>query len=1163
MSSDARAIAAFTGLGLLLVGTAYAIARFGPQPPGPVDQLPAVATATEAPAPHPAPATTAGKPARPTRLVLQHPSLSATAIAFDYAGEIWTVPRAGGDAHRLVTGQLRNSRPIFSPDGKQIAFTGVYDGNPDVYVVPAAGGEAQRLTHHPSADEAIGWTPDGTRILMRSLRSTPRDLWQFFTLTTAGGLPDALPLPSGYDASYSPDGKRLAYTPFHQTQPEWKHYHGGQAPYIWLADLSDSHVVKIPHEDAPDRYPMWVGDRVYFLSDRNGGTWGLFSYDLHAAAARPTEVLHDPDGVDIHFASAGPGGIVLERLDGLYVYDVASGKQTRVPITISADLPQVRPHFEHVTSDDMLDVAVSPTGKRVLVEAHGEILALPAEKGDVRNLTRSPSVADRDPAWSPDGKWIAWLSDASGEYALYFRAPDGIGDTKKVDLGDAPSFFYAPRWSPDSKKIVVADKHLRLWLVDIEHAAHEAPVKIDENLFEALSDGAVFDPSWSPDSRFIAYEKHLDNQLRATFIYALDEKKTRQVTDGMSDTGSPRFDRSGKYLWFLARTDVGTGNSEGMTSIGRPTASSVYGIVLQKDHPSPVAPQSDEEPDAGVFAAPASKDKAHKGGDDDKPEPITIDWDGLDQRIVSLPIDRANYVDMQAGEAGTLFLVSAPVAMADEDMVDSEDEPPPFDVTRFDLKKRKAAAFLEKIDGGDRPVFLLTGDGKKALYSKDHKLRFASADKAPGGDGEGEAHGDGDKAIDTDGLEVWVDPRAEWRQIYREVWRIERDFLYDPHAHGLDLDATAKLYEPWLDGLGGRDDLNALVSQALGNLSLGHVRMRYGALPHQKRVNVGLLGVDYTVEQGRYRLAHILRGENWNPGLRAPLTQPGVDVHEGDFLLAVDGREVKATDEVYRFFIGAAGKQTVIEVGPKADGSGSRKVVVVPTGSESALRLRTWMDHNRKAVDALSGGKVGYVFVPDTELEGYAAFNRYYFSQLSRQAMVIDERYNHGGAIADYIVNILGLSPTMMNTERDGLDTADPKGIFGPKVMLANQMSGSGGDGLPWLFKHAAIGPLVGTRTWGGWVGIGGYPRLIDGGLVTAPRDGGYDFEGRWVIENVGVAPDVEVEQDPALVRQGHDPQLERAVQLALDALAKKPPPKATKPPYPNYGGRLPKFAPL
>jgi tricorn protease len=1148
MSSESRAIAAFTGVGVLLVAVAIAVVRFGPERGG-VAELPSVPT-TNATLPNLPPHPELLTPGSPP-LLLQHPSISATAITFDYAGEIWIVARGGGEARRLVTGQLRNSRPIFSPDGTQIAFTGMYDRNSDVYVVPAAGGEPRRLTHHPSADEPVGWTPDGTRVLFRSWRSTPRDLPQLFTVPTTGGFPEPLPLPSGDEASYSPDGKRLAYTPFDQWQPEWKQYRGGQVTYIWVADLSDSHVVKVPHPNASDRYPMWVGDAVYFVSDRDGGTYGLFAYDVKGGAVR--EVLRDPGGVDVHFASAGPGGIVCERLDGLYVYDLAAGKSTRVPVTISADLPQVRPRFEHVSPDDMLNVAVSPTGKRVLVEAHGEILSVPAEKGDVRNLTRTPGVADRDPAWSPDGKWIAWLSDADGEYALYFRSPDGIGETKKVDLTD-PSFFYAPRWSPDSKKVVLSDKHLNLWLVDVDHPT---PVKIDTNPF----DWSQFDPSWSPDSRWIAYDKQLDNQLHAVFIYSVADKKSHQITDGASETSCPRFDRGGKYLWFLARTDAGVLDGEGMVSLGRPTAGNAYAVVLQKEQASPVAPESDEEPDAGVFATVASgegkKEHADKEAKEDKadgktaPKPVVIDFDGIDQRIVALPIDRANYVDLQAA-AGGLLLVSRPVALSDDDSIDAEDEPPPSEVSRFDLKKRKVEPFLAKIDGGDGAVFLVTANGEKVVYAKDHQLYLAGTDAAPKA-GEGE--------IKTGGLEVWVEPRAEWRQIYREVWRIERDFLYDPHAHGLDLAATEKLYAPWLDGIASRADLSALLSQALSNLVLGHVRMRGGSMPHQTRVGVGLLGADFTVEQGRYRFAHILQGENWNPGLRAPLTEPGVNVKEGEILLAVNGQDVKGTDELYRFFLGRAGKQTEIEVGPKPDGAGSRKVIVVPTGSESSLRLRTWMEHNRKTVDDLSHGKVAYVFVPDTHAEGYANFNRYYFSQVGKQAAIIDERFNHGGLIADYIVNILGWTPTMMNTERDGRDTYDPRGIFGPKVMLANQTSGSGGDGLPWLFKHAHVGPLVGVRTWGGWVGVGGYPRLIDGGIVTAPRDGGYDFDGKWVIENEGVAPDVEVEQDPALMRQGHDPQLERAVQLALDALAKKPPPRATKPPYPDYGPRLPKLA--
>jgi tricorn protease len=1156
--SEARAVAAFVGVGVVLVGVAIAVSRLAPEH-SPVAALPSAPTATAVNPPGITSAPVAPGPSVPR--LLQHPSLSRTQIAFDYAGEIWVVGREGGDARRIVTGQLRNGSPVFSPDGTQIAFTGIYDGNADVYVVSASGGEPRRLTHHPGGDVAAGWTPDGGKVLFFSWRSTPRDLAKLFTVPVTGGLPEQLPLPSGNAASFSPDAARIAYVPHDQWQPGWKKYRGGQTTPIWIADLADSHVTKVPRTDSNDRSPMWVGDSVYFLSDRNG-PYTLFAYDTKGGAVR--EVLHDPDGPGIRSASAGPGAIVYEQLDGIRLFDLASGTSKAVPITITADLPQVRPHFARVRAEQVLGVTLSPTGKRALFEAHGEVLSVPAEKGDVRNLTRSPGVADRDPAWSPDGKWIAWLSDESGEYALYFRSPDGIGPVKKVDLGEPPSFFYGPRWSPDSKKVVLGDKRLNLWLIDIDHPT---PVKIDTDRF----DGASFDPSWSPDSGWIAYEKQLANHMHGLFVYSVKDKKAHQVTDGASDTGSPRFDRSGKYLWFIARTDVGLAANAGMTSMGRPTTASIYAAVLQKDQASPVAPESDEEDGAGPGGLPedkskakADKDKADKDkpkGDKDKEgykadkpaAPVTIDFDGIDQRIVALPIDRANYVDIEVGAEGILFLIRAPTAFSDEDYVEFDDEGPPLDVLRFDLKKRKTETFVDKIDAARWGTFVVSHDRKKVLYAKDKKWFLVGADE-PAKDGDGMMKAAGD-------LEVWVDPRAEWRQIYHEVWRLERDFLYDPHAHGLDLAAAEKVYAPWLEGIGGRDDLNALLEDGLSNIVLGHVWSFGGDYPRQDRVNVGLLGADYTIDQGRYRFARILSGENWNPSLEAPLTRPGVNVKEGDYLLAVNGQDIKGSDEVYRFFLGRAGKQTVITVGARPDGNGSRQVTVVPVGSEANLRLRTWMEDSRKKVDQLSGGRVGYVYVPDTAGEGFTNFNRYYFSQVGKDAVVIDERFNHGGNIADYIVNILSWTPQMGAMTREGEDITVPsQAVFGPKVMLANEMSGSGGDALPWLFKKAKLGPVVGTRTWGGLVGWGGEPRLVDGGRVTAPHWALYGTTGQWEVENHGIAPDVQVEQDPALIRQGHDPQLERAVQIVLDELQKNPPKKLVRPAYPDYGPRLPKF---
>lgn len=1159
MKSESRAILIFSALGVVLAAVAWLVARA--YPGGGVEALPIAgpaagsAAALSAAAPVAARDTdTAGAAASPKRIMLT-PTLSRDRIAFSYAGEIWVVAREGGRATRLVTGQLENYGPIFSPDGSRIAFTGTLDDNPDVYVVPAAGGEVKRLTYYPGPDTAVGWTPDGTRILYWSMRDTPRDLPKLFTVPVDGGPSEELPLPSGMDASYSPDAKRIAYVPHPLWEQAWKKYRGGQATPVWIADLSDSKITKIPRTDSNDGHPMWVGDTVYFLSDRNGPTT-LFAYDVKAATVR--ELVPNADGLEVRSASAGPGAIVYEQLGEIHLFDLASGKTSLVPITVDGDLEQVRPHFEHVSPGKILHAALSPTGKRVLFETRGEILAVPAEKGDVRNLTRSPGVADRDPAWSPDGKWIAWLSDEGGEYALMFRAPDGLGPVRKVDLGGPPSFWYSPRWSPDSKKLVLQDKRLNLWLVDVDHPT---PVKIDTDRI----DGSFVDASFSPDSKWVAYVKVLPDFRHAIFVYSLADKSVHQLTDGRADSVNPRFDPGGKYLWFTASTDEGPAAGGGMAAMGRPVTSSVYGIVLAKDVASPVAPESDEE--GGDAGAPGDKAKGDKkdekktdkgdqgdrkpSGDGKSGAPVKIDFDAIDQRIVALPLDRANYVDVRTAGEGALFVLSQPTAMSDEDY-DAYDDGPPVDVVRFDLKKRKAKPFVAGVDasGGSLQTFVVTADGSRALYKKDDKWFLVDTDDAPK-DAE---------PLKLRGAEVWVDPRAEWRQMYHETWRIERDFLYDKNAHGLDLAAAEKTFAPYLDGLASRNDLNVLLREALGYLVLGHTRARGGDYPDQDKVSVGMLGADYEVDAGRYRIKRILAGENWNPGLRAPLTQPGVDVKEGDYLLTVNGQEVRAADgDVYRAFMGRAGKQTVIRVGPKADGTGARSVTVVPLESEGRLRLRTWMEDNRKRVDQLGGGRVGYVFVPDTFADGFTNFNRYFFSQTDKDAVVIDERFNHGGEIADYIINTLKWTPLMGATTREGDDVTLPiGGIFGPKVMLANQMSGSGGDALPWMFKNAKLGPLVGVRTWGGLVGIGGYPALIDGGRVTAPRWALYGLHGEWEVENHGIAPDVEVEQDPALVRQGHDPQLERAVQLALDALAKSPPQKLTRPKSPDYGPRLP-----
>ena len=1082
-------------------------------------------------------------------LLLRRPTLSRTQVAFVYGGDLWIVAREGGEARRLTAGAGLETDPHFSPDGSQIAFTGEYDGNRDVYVVPSAGGVPKRLTYHPSDDRVAGWTPDGSRILFRSSRTSYTFLNRLYTIPANGGaeVTNELPLPRAEDASYSPDASHVAYVPNFQWQAAWKRYRGGQTTPIWIADLSDSSIEKLPRENSNDFNPMWVGQTIYFLSDRNGPV-SLFAYDTATKNVR--EVVTN-NGLDFKSASAGPGAIAYEQFGAIYLYDISSNSSKRLDVTVAGDLPEVRPHFLKLEPRRIRNAVISPAGARAAFEARGEILTVPAEKGDVRDLTNTVGAAERDPAWSPDGKWVAYFSDESGEYALHLRDQSGMGEARKINLGQPPSFFYSPRWSPDSKKIAYTDKRMNVWYVDIERPA---PVRVDSDIYELPFH--TLDPAWSPDGKWIAYTKQLKNHLHAVFLYSLEQRKSFQATDGMSDARYPVFDRGGKYLYFAASTDLGQANSWlEMSSINRPFTRSVYLIVLDKTLTSPLAPESDDEKGASEAPSPtptpeaASKSNAaaSKSGaskpEDAKAEQaklpsVRIDLDNIGQRVLALPLPARNYAGLAAGKEGTLFLAEGPpVAISAEE---EEEEGPPVTIHKFDLATRKAEKFLDEVNAFD-----LSQNGEKVLYRQGEAWFIATTAQQPK-PGEG--------ALKLDDLTVYIDPRAEWRQMYHEVWRIERDFFYDPNHHGLDLKAAEAKYEPYLENIASRDDLNYLFTEMLGELTVGHTFVGGGETPDVKRVRGGLLGADYDVDRGRYRFARVYNGENWNPKLRAPLTQPGVNVRAGEYLLAVRGRELRATDNVYQVFEGTAGKAVALRVGPNADGKDSREVTVVPVESELPLRQLAWIEDNRRKVEQMSGGRVAYVYLPNTAGGGFTNFNRYYFSQTDKQAAVIDERFNTGGDIADYIIDNLRRPPMSRVTTREGEDYTYPFGsIYGPKVMLINEMAGSGGDALPWYFRRTGIGPLVGKKTWGGLVGIYDYPELMDGGGITAPRIAIYGLNGEWEVENRGVAPDIEVEYDPRLVRQGHDPQLEKAVEVVLELLAKNPPPQFKKPPYPNY----------
>jgi tricorn protease len=1060
-------------------------------------------------------------------LLMHSPTLSADTIAFVTGGDLWTVARAGGEARRLTATGGAESDPAFSPDGRRIAYSSDVGGNVDVYVLPATGGEPRRLTWHPGADHVVGWTPDGADVLFRSDRDSGVGADRLWTVPAEGGWPRPLPLPEAWRGSYSPDGRRFAYMPFQRLQMAWKRYRGGETTFVWLLDLATLDVETIPRGNSNDSYPCWATDgRVYFLSDRDGPVT-LERYD---PATREVERVFDNDGLDLDDAQAGPGAIVFERFGAIGLYDLASGAVTFPAIHVASDLPALRPRFVPV-GDQLEGADLSPNGVRAAFSAHGEILTVPAEKGSARAITHSPGAADRDPAWSPDGKTLAWLSDAGGEYALELAPSDGLGPSRTIPLGDPPSFFYRPVWSPDGARIALTDKRLQLWVVEV---ASGARTRVATDTYDTPE--RTLDPAWSPDGRYLVYTLQLPTHVHAVFVWDARGQRSTRLTDGLSDARFPVFDASGKYLWFTASTDFGpTAPWLDMTSVEHPVTRSLYLTLLAADEPSPFPPESDE----------AGPPDTADGGDDDSgpetgaaPPPVRLDLDGIGRRIVAAPgVPAANYRALEPGKAGEVFLLEGP-EIPDADSDDGDSGP----VHHYTIESRE----LEDL-GDDVAEMHVSRDATRLLVrSSDGTWSIVDASKPF-------EPGDGDLA--TDDLEVWSDPRAEWRQMYDEVWRIERDFFYDPHHHGLDLDAAAQRYRPYLDALADRDDLDFLFTEMLGELSVGHLFVEPPEPPESDAPKDGLLGADWEIAHGRYRLARVYDGESWNPKLEAPLARPGVDARAGDYLIAVEGREVRPPASVYSFFAGTSGQVVRVRLATDPAGKDARDVTVVPVASERKLRYRAWVEDNRRLVDRLSDGRLGYLHLPNTAGAGYDSFNRYFFPQIDRQGLIVDERFNSGGLLADYIVDVLARSrPLMWVTTREGRDFPSPAGaLYGPKAMLINRHAGSGGDALPWLFRERHIGPLVGTRTWGGLVGIWDYPTLLDGGAVTAPRGALYGPRGRWEVENVGVAPDVSIEITPRDYSAGRDPQLEKAVELVLDELRRSGPPKPERPPYPNY----------
>ena len=1097
-------------------------------------------------------------PPGPTRM-LRSPTVSASQIAFAYAQNIWIVPRAGGDARRLTSFQGQASNPRFSPDGHWVAFSGEYAGNLDVYVVPAEGGEPKRLTWHPGPDQVEGWTPDGKAIVFASGRATwaPSPAPRFWTVPLGGGPEEPMVLPRAYQGRISPDGRKVAYRLNNSWDEERRNYRGGQNRPVWITDLKTLETVSPAWDGSKDMDPAWLGNRVFFISDRDGVA-NVWSCD---AAAGDLKQHTKFTNFDVKTLDAGAGAVVFEQAGVIHELDPATNAEHAVPITARGDFPWMMPHWEDV-GGRITNLALSPTGKRVLAEARGEIFTIPAEKGDARDLTRSSGSAERDPAWSPDGRNIAYWSDRSGEYQLVIEAQDGISPPRSVAVPN-PGHAYTVSWSPDSKKLLYHDTNLRVWVLDVA----SGKAKVVGNDPWMVPTRTLF-PTWSPDSKWVAYAAHLNSLYRAIFIADAETGEARQVTDGLSDALYPVWDAGGRYLWFLASTDFGLRSQWlDMTSYDHAENFGLYLAVLKKGEPSPLLPESDEDAGAASTAgagAPAdgARSAAGKPGaekaDAAKPAavPVRIDFDGLQSRVVAVPgVPERQYSLLKAGEKGTVFYLEAAAGA------------PPgsgAQLQRFKLSERKPAPFASEVAD-----YAVSADGKKLVYRiavppppppapglpapkpVPPTLYLVDADKAPPAAGTG-------KLAYT--LKMLLDPRAEFAQIFAEGWRNERDYLYVPNMHGADWPKMREMYGQFLPWVRHRADLNYLLDMMGAEIAIGHSYVRGGDMPDVPPSPGGLLGADFTVDSGRYRVSRIYDNESWNPDLKAPLAAPGVNVSVGDYVLAVNGEELRTPDNLYRLLDGTANRQTVLTVNGRPTLDGARQVTVVPVANEQTLRTRAWVEANRRTVDKLSGGHLAYVYLPNTGQPGYASFNRYYFAQQDRQGVVVDERYNGGGSAADYMIEVMARTFDGYFNNVAGARvpfTSPAAGIWGPKVMIINEMSGSGGDYLPYMFRARKLGTLVGKRTWGGLVHTADTPLFVDGGSMIAPRGGYFAADGHWAVENEGVAPDVDVEIWPIDFARGHDTQLERAVEVALKQLAEKPVVRRMQePPPPTWGKR-------
>ena len=1105
----------------------------------------------------------------PDARMLRFPDISSNKIVFSYAGDLWTVPREGGAARRLSSPRGNEMFPKFSPDGTRIAFSGNYDGNTDVYIVGAEGGSPARLTHHPDSDLVVEWYPDGAHVLYRSrMASSSGRFNRFFKQSIEGGLPKTLPLPYGELASFSPDGSRIAFQFISREMRNWKRYRGGMASDLWLYDFINNSSEQLTDFTGTDAVPMWHEDTIYFLSDRDeNAKLNIWAYDLRSKQFKQVTRFTE---YDVKWPSLGPDAIVFENGGQLHVLDLATNKTTALAIRVPDDLPQIRTELKDV-SGRIQGFSISPTGKRALFAARGEVFTVPAKHGSVRNLTNTSGVAERDPAWSPDGKHIVYLSDASGEYELTLRSSDGKGQPKQLTHGGA-AFRYDPLWSPDSKRIAFSDKTGSLYIADVNNAD---VTFVDKDEWTRMASYA-----WSSDSRWLTYAKNGTNQHGNIMIYDTNDSTVRQVTSDFYSDSRPVFDAKGKYLFFRSNRALSPLYGDLDDTWIYPNTTQLYAVTLQADEPSPLAPRSDEEEieeekeekqDNGAdegeaengdaedeidndAADPNSVDEAEdeknadaekdedKDKDKDKkkkdePEPVKIDFDGFEQRVVELPIQAGNYGDLASVEGKLLFIRYAPAGAGKPGQ-------PSGTLLYYDLKEREEKTVIDGIDG-----YVLSADGKKIGYRS--RSTYGIIDV-----GENKKSGDGKVA--SGDLKAWINPREEWQQIFNEAWRIQRDFFYDPGMHGVDWEAMKQRYGALLPYVVDREDLNYIIGEMIAEMNASHAYVGGGDMERPDRLNVGLLGCDFELDTDHdlYRISKIYEAGKWDAEPRSPLKAPGLDVREGDYLHTVNGRPLDTSLDPWAAFQGLAGQIVTLSVGHSPDVNDANDILIKPMSGESQLRHRAWVEANRKKVEEATEGRVGYIYVPNTGTNGQNELVRQFTPQRYKEGLIVDERFNGGGQYSDRFIELLNRATLGYVARRDHRDWRVP-GVSnpGPKVMLINQWAGSGGDLFPYLFRKTGLGPLVGKRTWGGVIGIFGNPGFIDGGYMTSPNAGCWFPESGYDVEGYGVDPDYDVENAPHEMAAGRDPQLETAIAVVLKLLEQEPQTPPQRPPYPDRAG--------